>query len=448
MTRLNRRQFTAGLGGLAIAAASGVGSRSAALALGEAKVVIIGGGPAGATAAVTLKRADPKLDVTLIEPKSQFTTCFFSNHYIAGLRSFDSITHGYHGLRALGIRVIHDLATTIELSRKKVVIARGKELEYDRLVVAPGIEVKLDSIEGYSDAAAEIMPHAWQGGIQTKILKRRLEKLEDGGLVVMSAPRNPYRCPPGPYERACIIAHHLKTKKPKSKLIILDAKMTYSKQPVFEEAFKKYYGDIVEHHLTNDIDDYTVTRVDAEDGEVWTKAGETFKVALANIIPDQRAGRIAVQAGLTEGDWCPINPENFASTKAEHVFVIGDAAIADGMPKSAFSAHSQAVAVAGHILADLAQRERPEARYRNTCWSWLAPDDSAKIGADFAPGEINGHPGLAPSGSFVSKTGETAELRKTNFNDSVAWYQTLVSDIYPSAKTPAKGHSGAAGDHG
>jgi NADPH-dependent 2,4-dienoyl-CoA reductase/sulfur reductase-like enzyme len=448
MKRLNRRQFTAGLGGLAVASVSGIATRSPALALGEAKVVIIGGGPAGATAAVTLKRADPQLDITLIEPKSQFTTCFFSNHYIAGLRSFDSITHGYHGLRALGIKVIHDVATQIEISRKRVAIGRGKALEYDRLVVAPGIEVKLDSIEGYSEAAAEVMPHAWQGGIQTKILKRRLEKLEDGGLVVMSAPRNPYRCPPGPYERACVIAHHLKTKKPKSKLIILDAKMTYSKQPVFEEAFNKYYGGIVEHHLTNDIDDYTVTRVAAEDGEIWTKAGETFKAALANIIPDQRAGRIAVDAGLTEGDWCPIDPTNFASTKAEHVFVIGDAAISDGMPKSAFSAHSQAVAVAGHILADLSQKERPEARYRNTCWSWLAPEDSVKIGADFAPGEVNGRLGLAASGSFVSKTGETPELRKANFNDSIAWYQTLISDVYPTNKLPAKDKGSVDADHG
>ncbi len=294
----------------------------------------------------------------------------------------------------MGIKVISDTATVIDTAHKKVSIGRGKILEYDRLVVAPGIDLKFDGIEGYSEEVAEKMPHAWKGGMQTKILKRRLEELEDGGTVVLTAPRTPYRCPPGPYERACVIAHILKTKKPKSKLIILDPKMAFSKQPVFLEAFDKHYKDIVELHLTNDIDDYSVTRVDPRTGEITTKSGMTVKAALANIVPDQKAGSIAHAAGLTEGDWCPVHFENFTSTKAEHVYVIGDAAIADGMPKSAYTAHSQAMAVAGHVLADLAQKERPEAKYRNTCWSWLAPDDSVKIGADYAPGTVGGKDAL------------------------------------------------------
>lgn len=438
MTRITRRSFSAGLGSLAIVA-SAPRMAAAAIAKSEGKLVIIGGGPAGATVAVAVKRTDPRIDVTLVETKSEFTTCFFSNHYIAGLRSFKSITFDYDGLRALGIRVLHDTASAIDTAKKTVKIGRGKDLAYDRLVVAPGIDLKFEGIEGYSEQAAEIMPHAWKAGAQTRLLKRRLEALEDGSTVVLTAPRNPYRCPPGPYERACVIAHHLKMKAPKSKLVILDPKMAFSKQPVFMEAFDRYYKDIIELHLTNDIDDYGVTRVDPKTGEVFTKAGLTVKAALANIVPDQKAGSIAHAAGLTQGDWCPVNFANFSSTKAEHVYVLGDAAIADGMPKSAYSAHSQAVAVAGHVLADLGQKERPEAKYRNTCWSWLSPDDSVKIGADYAPGEVANKPALAPSGSFVSKPGEAADVRKANFNDSVSWYETLVSDIYPARTKTAKG---------
>ena len=445
---MNRRHFTVGLGGLGLVAAGSGRIAPFALAMGEAKLVIVGGGPGGATVAAQVKRNEPNIDVTLIEARSEYTTCFFSNHYIAGLRSFNSITHRYDGLRALGIKVLNDLATEIDTAHKTVKIGRGKKLSYDRLVVAPGIDLKFGGIEGYTEEAAEIMPHAWQGGLQTKLLKRKLEALEDGSVVVLAPPHNPYRCPPGPYERACVIADYLKTKKPKSKLIILEPKMAFSKQPVFLEAFEKYYKDIVELNLTNDIDDYSVTRVDTRTGEVMTKAGKTVKAALANIIPDQKAGAIAHAAGLADGDWCPINPENFSSTKAEHVYVIGDAAIADGMPKSAYSAHNQAMAVAGHILADLGQKERPDAKYRNTCWSWLAPDDSVKIGADYVPGEVNGHEGLAPSGSFVSKPGENPEVRKANFNDSVAWYSTLVADVYPPRATPIKTKALGSGSHG
>ncbi|MGQ0674027.1 MAG: FCSD flavin-binding domain-containing protein [Hyphomicrobium sp.] len=431
MTEMTRRGFGAGLAGLTLGLAAERLSLPA-VALGEAKVLIVGGGAGGASVAVTVKRAAPQLDVTLIEAKSEYTTCFFSNHYIAGLRSLASITHGYEGLRALGIRVIHDTATAIDTSRKSVKVKRGKELTYDRLVVAPGIDLKFDGIEGYSEAAAEIMPHAWKGGAQTKLLKRRLDALDDGDTVVLTAPRAPYRCPPGPYERACVIAHHLKTKLPKSKLVILDPKLAFSKQAVFEEAFRTIYKDIVELDLSNDIDSFAVTRVDTRTGEVLTKAGKTVKGALVNLIPDQKAGAIAHLSGLTVGDWCPVHFENFTSTKAEHVYVIGDAAIADGMPKSAFSAHSQATAVAGHMLADLAGKERPDAKYRNTCWSWLAPNDSVKIGADYAPGEVGGKAALAPSGSFVSKTGESTDIRKSNYDDSLAWYDTLVGSIYPS----------------
>jgi sulfide dehydrogenase [flavocytochrome c] flavoprotein subunit len=447
MAKYTRRHFAALTTGAGVASLAGFPLRFA-LAEGPAKIVIIGGGPGGATVANRLKAANPALDVTLVEPKEKYTTCFYSNLYIGGFRSFQSITHDYEGVKKRGITVINDSATAIDTTAKTVTLAKGSApLAYDRLVLAPGIDIKFETIEGYSPEAAELMPHAWQGGAQTWLLKEKLLALPAGGLVVMAAPPNPYRCPPGPYERACMIAHFLKTRKPKSKLIILDPKKTISKQPVFEEAFKDFYADIVELNLTNEIDDFSVIRVDAKTGEVVTKAGRKETAALANIIPAQRAGAIAFKAGVNEGDWCPVNPENFASLKVKDVYVVGDAAIAADMPKSAFSAVSQASVVAADILADLSGKERVPGKYRNTCWSMVAPDNSAKIGADYVPGKKDGKGFLEAKDPFVSKAGESADLRRETFNESVGWYTSMVTDIFgkppQAADTPDAPVSGA-----
>jgi NADPH-dependent 2,4-dienoyl-CoA reductase/sulfur reductase-like enzyme len=393
--------------------------------------VIIGGGPGGAAVANRLRSADPNLAITLVEPKEKYTTCFYSNLYIGGFRSFRSITFDYEGVKKRGINVVTDTATAIDTMAKTVTLARGSApLGYDRLVVAPGIDLKFDSIEGYSPEAAKIMPHAWQGGEQTWILKEKLLALPDGGLVVMSSPPNPYRCPPGPYERACMIAHFLKTTKPKAKLILFDAKKTFSKQAVFEEAFEEYYKDIIEINLTNEIDDYSVVKVNAQTGEVTTKSGQTERAAVANIIPAQKAGSIAAKAGLTDGDWCPVNPQNFTSTQAKDVYVLGDAAIAADMPKSAYSAVSQAGVVAADIIADLSGKPRPPGRYRNTCWSMVAPDNSAKIGGDYFPGEKNGKGFLHAKDEFISKPDDSPAVRQETNRESRDWYQTIVADLF------------------
>ena len=430
MRAIDRRQFGAGL---ASAAVSGVGLPRCAVAVSPAKVVVIGGGPGGATIAGKLARADLRLEVTLVERQRRYTSCFFSNHYIGGFRSFASITHGYEGLADLGVRLVHDTAGEIDTAKKLVRLELGRSLAYDRLVVAPGIDFKFGAIEGYTPETAEIMPHAWKGGWQSRLLRRKLEEMPDGGVVVIAPPRNPYRCPPAPYERACVIAHYLKAAKPKSKLVIVDPKMSFSKQPVFEEAFGRYYKDIVELNLTNDIDDMSLARVDPKSGLVVTKSGMTITAAVANIVPDQRAGNIAALSGLVEGDWCPVHLESFKSTKAADVYIVGDATIAQEMPKSAFSANNQAKAVAAGILADLSGKERVPARYRNTCWSMLAPDDSVKIGANYAPGEVKGKPVLVPSESFVSQPRESAAVRKQNYEDSLAWYATITTEVFAKA---------------
>lgn len=423
---LTRRQFSAGLA----IAATGLLARPA-ITRGAAKVVVIGGGAGGATVAGALKNLSPTIDVTLVEPQSSYTSCFFSNAYIGGLYDFADLTHSYGGIAAIGVTIASDRAEAIDTVKKTVTLANKKILDYDRLVVAPGIDFKWSAIEGYSEDSAKVMPHAWRGGDQLQILRRRLEAMDDGGTVVIAAPQLPYRCPPGPYERACVIAHYLKTNKPKSKLIILDAKMTITKQAAFQDAFDRYYKDVVELNLSNDIDDFTVTRIDPATGEISTKAGLTITAAVANIIPPQTAGAIALHAGLADPGWCPVDPNNFASTKAPHVYVLGDSAMANEMPKSAFSAHSQGLGVAAHIAAEIEARPTAPGRYRNTCWSIVAPNDAIKIGADYAPGPLpGGKSGLVPTNAFVSKPGESTAERKATYDEAFAWYPTLTGQIF------------------
>jgi NADPH-dependent 2,4-dienoyl-CoA reductase/sulfur reductase-like enzyme len=403
-----------------------------------AKVVIVGGGAGGATVAHFVKKEAPNLDVTLIEVNPIYSSSFFSNLYIGGFRTLESLSHSYTGLRRLGVKVVHDFATDVDTRKKTVRTRGGRTYPYDRLVLSPGIDIKYDSIKGYSREAARVMPHAYNtDAAQKRILKRQLQTVRDGGTVVMVMPNNPFRCPPGPYERACMIAHFLKTRKPKSKLVIFDPKRAFSKQPVFTDAFNKYYKGTIELHLSTEIDDFSVVSVDAKTRQVVTKAGNIVRADVANIIPQQRAGGIAAKAGTTEGDWCPINPENFASKKVPDIYVLGDASIAAEMPKSAFSANSQAKVVAADILAALANKEKFEPRFRNTCWSLLAPDDNVKIGANYTPKGDK----LDPSGGFVSQRNEAPEVRKQNYQESIAWYANITSEMFAkgeAAPVPAK----------
>lgn len=425
MKRYSRREFVK-LSGAAAVAASSV--HSIALAQNRAKVVIVGGGAGGGTVAHHLKQAAPDLDITLVEMQPRYTTCFFSNLYLGGFRDFDSITHDYEGLKKLGVTVANATATGVDTDKKTVSLSGGDSLAYDRLVLAPGIDFKYDAIAGYSEEAAEKMPHAWKAGAQTRLLKSQLEAMADGGVVVMAAPPDPYRCPPGPYERASMIAHYLKQAKPKSKLIIFDAKEKFSKQAVFQEGWQQHYAGLIEWVPSN-MTDGGVKSVDPASMTVVTGAGEKVKADVANVIPPQRAGAIAHAAGCTEGDWCPIKPDSFASAKVADVYVLGDASIATEMPKSAFSANSQAKVVANAIAAEIGGKRRFPARFRNTCWSLISPDNSVKVGANYAPEENK----LKAADSFISKTGETADIRQANYKESLGWYESITADIFAKA---------------
>lgn len=428
---INRREFGRILGGGALAAAGAGLIAAPALGGAKARIVIVGGGAGGGTVARILKSEAPQLDVTIIEKRQLYTSCFNSNHFLGGFRKFSSLEHSYDGLRKIGVEVVTDTATDIDVAKKTVKVAGGSVLPFDRLVISPGIDFKYGAIEGYSAEAAEIMPHAWKAGPQTLLLMKQLEAMADAGVVIMTVPGNPYRCPPGPYERACMIAHYLKTHKPKSKLVILDAKKMFSKQGAFEEAFDRYYPGIIDLNLTNEIDDFRVVRVDPKAMEVETASGLKMKGAVVNVIPVQTAGDIAIAAGCaSDKGWCPIKPENFASALVDGVYVIGDAAIANEMPKSAYSANSQGRVVAADILASLLGGESVVARYRNTCWSLVAAEDTIKIGADYTPGQADGKPNLTPHDPFISQKGETPEMRRKNYEESLAWYHAIIADAF------------------
>ena len=420
MQKINRRQFNAILG-------AGVASLALPFNIGaqaKPKVVVIGGGAGGATAARTMAMSGA-VDVTLITASDSYTTCFFSNLYLGGFREFESITHGYDKLQAAGVNVVTGFATGVDMDAKSVSLEDGSSVAYDRVVVAPGIDLKYDTVPGYSEADAEIAPHAWQAGTQTQLLKAKLDAMEDGDNIVMVPPPNPYRCPPGPYERVSMMAHMLKTRgMNKSKIIILDPKPKFSKQGLFQEGWEKHYAGMIEWYGP-DVHG-GVVNVDAKSGTVETDLDE-FQGAVLNVVPGQQAGSIAMASGLTDDSgFCPIDANSMRSTVNENVFVLGDASIAGAMPKSGFSANSQAKVASNAIVAELTGAEAGPASYSNTCWSLIATDDGVKVGAQYAPEDGK----IAATSKFISQTGEDGELRKTTYLESLGWYAGITADMF------------------
>jgi NADPH-dependent 2,4-dienoyl-CoA reductase/sulfur reductase-like enzyme len=389
------------------------------------RVAVIGGGFAGATCARELKGQLTNAAVTLVEPNTTFTACPFSNAVIAGLREIDAQRFGYDGIKRAGIAVAQQAATDVDPQARRVMLADKSALNYDRLVVAPGIDLRFNALPGYDERAAEIMPHAWKAGEQTLLLRRQLEAMEDGGTVIISAPANPFRCPPGPYERASLIAHYLKTKKPRSKLLILDAKDAFSKQRLFQNAWKVFYPNLEWVSLSAGG---KVTSVDPATKTFATEFGD-HKADVGNVIPPQRAGRIAEAAGIADrSGWCPIDPVTFESKLQQNIHVIGDAAIAGAMPKSAFSANSQAKACAAAV-ATLLRGEKPaEPKLINTCYSVVAPDYAISIAGVYHPAngllaDVEGAGGLSPLDA-------PASFRALEASYADAWFKTITSEVF------------------
>jgi sulfide dehydrogenase [flavocytochrome c] flavoprotein subunit len=422
--KINRRDFVKAAGAATAVGLVGVPH----LALGAAKkVVVVGGGTGGATAAKYIKRLDSSIDVTVVEPNETYYTCYFSNEVLSGERPIESIQVNYDGLKAHGINMVFDSATAIDPEKKVVKTAGGTELPFDRCVVAPGIELLYDKIEGFSNEVAEKLPHAWKAGEQTRILRSQLEAMDDGGTVVIVAPPNPFRCPPGPYERASQIALYLKNNKPKSKVIILDAKQKFSKQGLFTQAWEKFFPGMIEWRPGPDA---AVVRVDAGGMVAETSFGDEIEGAVLNVIPPQRAGTIAQVAGLADDSgWCPVDQKTFESTLHKGIHVIGDASIAGDMPKSGYSANSQAKVCAAAVVAMLNDAEVGVPSYVNTCYSIAGPDWGIsvaavyKLGADGKIASVPGSGGLTPMDAS-----EEAHAREVEYAHS--WYKNIVHDSF------------------
>ncbi|KGM30992.1 NAD(P)/FAD-dependent oxidoreductase, partial [Inquilinus limosus] len=364
--------------------------------------------------------------VTLVEPEERFTACPFSNEVIAGLRDLDAQRFGYDGLRREGVEVVHRSAAAVDARYRRVRLDDGTELAYDRLVLAPGIELRFDALPGYDQAAAEAMPHAWKAGDQTLLLRRQLEAMPDGGMVAIAAPANPFRCPPGPYERASLIAHYLKTRKPRSKLIVLDAKDAFSKQRLFQAAWDALYPGLLEWVPLSSGG--RVTEVDAAARTLVTEFG-SHRADVANIIPPQRAGAIARAAGVADQTgWCPIDPVTFESRLQPGIHVIGDAAIAGAMPKSAFAANSQAQVCAAAVAALLRGEAPAKQKLINTCYSLVAPGYGISVAGVYRPAEgllreVEGAGGTSPLDA-------PPEVREMEARYAEAWFQTITGSVF------------------
>lgn len=418
--QINRRLF---LGG----AAAGAAVLQAPMVLGQGKprVVVIGGGAGGATCARYIaKDSDGAIEVVLIEPSEVYYTCFFSNLYLGGFRDFDSLAHRYDKLAGdYGITVVRDRAAGVDRAARTVATEGGESFGYDRLVIAPGIDFKDGSVPGWTLDDAEVMPHAYKAGPQTELLKAQIEAMPEGGVFAMIAPPNPYRCPPGPYERISMVAHLLSQKNPTAKILIVDPKDKFSKQGLFEEGWQKHYSGMI----TRIGPDMGGTDFEVRPGTMEVVIdGEAEKVDVCNVIPAQMAGTIAAAAGVTDGDWAPVSPADMRSRIDEAVFVLGDASAQGDMPKSGFSANSQAKVAAMVIRAELTGSAAFPAKYSNTCWSLIAPDDGVKVGASYEPTEEK----IASVESFISQTGEDAALRKATYEESLGWYAGITADIF------------------
>jgi sulfide dehydrogenase [flavocytochrome c] flavoprotein subunit len=427
--KMNRRDFVKAAG--AATAVGLVGVPHLAFGAGK-KVVVVGGGTAGATAAKYIKRLDSSIDVTIVEPNEEYFTCYFSNEVIGGERSMDDIKVSYDGLKAHGIEVVQDSATGIDGAAKVVKTASGKDLPFDRCVVAPGVEMLYGKIEGYSEEAAQKLPHAWKAGEQTAILRKQLEDMADGGTVLIAAPPNPFRCPPGPYERASQIANYLKHHKPKSKVIILDSKQKFSKQGLFVQGWEKFYGYGTDNSLIEwrPGPDAAVVKVDAAGMTAETSFGDEIKADVLNVIPPQRAGAIAHTSGLADDSgWCPVDQKTFESALVKGVHVIGDACVAGAMPKSGYAANSQGKVCAAAVVAMLNEGEVGVPSYVNTCYSIVAPGWGISVAAVYklgADGKIAGVPGAG--GLTPMDASEDAHQREVEY--AYSWYNNIVKDIF------------------
>ncbi len=420
--KLDRRGF---LGAGVAAAATMSAPMVMGAAHGKPRVVVVGGGAGGATAARYIaKDSGGAIDVTLIEPTRTYYTCFFSNLYLGGYRDMASLGHSYGAMAAQGVNVVHDWAIGVDRDAKTVALAGGGSVPYDKLILSPGIDFRDGAVEGWSTAAQNAMPHAYKAGSQTELLRAQMEAMPQGGTYAMVAPPNPFRCPPGPYERVSMVAHYFKQNNPTAKILIFDPKPKFSKQGMFTDGWDRHYGGMIDW-IGPDFGG-AVDEVRPDSMEVVAD-GETFKVDVCNVIPAMKAGRIADLAGVTnEAGWAPVNPHNMATREDENIYVLGDSSQQGDMPKSGFSANSQAKVCANAVRGELTGSTVFPARFSNTCWSLLDTNDGVKVGASYEATDEK----IAKTSGFISQVDEDEATRAATYEESVGWYDGITADIF------------------
>jgi sulfide dehydrogenase [flavocytochrome c] flavoprotein chain len=389
-----------------------------------ARVIVIGGGFGGASCARALRRIDAKLQVTLIEPNRIFTACPFSNEVIATLREIEAQQFSYNRIAAEGVTVIAQEATAVDPQKRVVGLADGQSLGYDRLVLAPGIDLRFDALPGYDEAAATRMPHAWKAGEQTALLRKQLEAMDDGGVVVLAVPAGPSRCPPAPYERASLIAHYLKTRKPRSKIIILDAKDAFPQQRLFENAWKELYPGMIERIALSQGG--RVTSVDPATNTIVTDFGN-YTAGVANVIPPQKAGRIAEIAGTVDNTgWCPIDPVSFASKLVPDIHVIGDACFGGSIPKSASAANAEAKACASAVANLMSGIAPATPSLTGACYNTVAPGYAFSQAGFYQPKDDL----FAEIEASTSPVDAPREVRAREAENAQAWFKTITVEAF------------------
>ena len=413
------------VGGLIAASAALLAAPTVLRAQTTARVIVIGGGFGGASCARALRQADAKLEVTLVEANKTFTSCPQSNEVIAGLREISAQQFGYDKIAAEGVRVVLQAAAAIDAPAHKVTLADGATLAYDRLVLAPGIDIDFTALQGYDEAASALMPHAYKAGEQTLLLRQQIEAMPDGGTVAIAVPANPSRCPPAPYERASLIAHYLKTYKPKSKVLILDAKDSFSQQKLFEQAWNELYAGMIERIPLSQGG--RVTGVEIATRTVVTEFGN-YNPDVANIIPPQKAGRIAALAAAADRTgWCPIDAATFASKLLPDVHVIGDACLGGGIPKSAGAAQAQGKACAAVVVRDLTGRSSEPPPLTGICYSLVAPNTAFSLSGVYQP---KGDLFAEVEGGRTSSLDAPRNARAAEADAATAWFKALTHDAF------------------
>ena len=423
MTTNHRRDFLRVLGAVPLVA-WGIAPRRASAAA-KARVVVIGGGYGGTIAARYLKMAEPEMEVTLIERNRRYVSCPLSNEVVGQESSMGYLTFGYENLERQGVKVVIDNVEAIDPQARTVRVKGGKKFDYDQCVVSPGVDFKWGEIKGYDEAASQIMPHAYKAGPQTVLLAKKIKDMKDGGTVIISAPDDPFRCPPGPYERACLIASYFKHHKPRSKVLILDTKNTFSKMGLFKQAWAQHYQGMIE--WVSGENDGAVARVDVKTMTAHTQLN-SHKADVINIIPDQKAGQVAFLAGLADkSGWCPVDFATFESTIHKDIYVLGDSTVSP-MPKSAYSANSQAKVCVSAILARLRNEPLIAPALTNTCYSILAPNHGISVAHIF---ELkDGKLVQVPGAGGVSPMDASPEFRRLESIYAYSWYKNITTEMF------------------